>query len=393
MTASPQHIHIHGRKYDISNFIDEHPGGRRIIQSYCDRDASLVFDMFHKNSMTKAMKYLNTLPNEPSEKRLNVIEEDFIRFRNRLDAEGMFTSRPFDMMWRVAMAFSLLSGGIAYCATNYWLGLFVAALGWSQFGWIQHEAGHSSVTTIPWIDKTIQWIIFDVVFGGSHRFWNHQHNNHHANTQHIEYDLDLETYPLFCYSCDKFKHDKLVANPVLRAAGYVWPVMNCLVFFLWVLLVYPRYEIRKGNWKYVPMALLFVFLRAYAVQQLTGFTMMGSLCLSLLCGMVGLAILLTVFVVSHITTETNDGTDDLITTSANHTVNIRPNFLVNWFMGYLNLQIEHHLFPTMPQVNHPKIRSQVKRFFAKHGLEYKEFGFFEAYGMVFKHIYDVSRKI
>jgi hypothetical protein len=139
MTDSSQYIHIHGRKYDISNF--SHPGGKRIIESYVDRDASLVFDMFHKNSTAKVMKYLKPIPNEPSEKRSSVIEEDFIKLRNRLDAEGMFVPRPFDIMWRTVMAFSLLGGGIAYCATNYWVGLFVAGLGWSQFGWIEHEGG------------------------------------------------------------------------------------------------------------------------------------------------------------------------------------------------------------------------------------------------------------
>ena len=105
MTPSPQYVHIHGRKYDISNF--SHPGGKRIIESYVDRDASLVFDMFHKNSTVKVMKYLKALPNEPSEKRLSVIEEDFIQFRNRLDAEGMFAARPFDIIWRTIIAFSL----------------------------------------------------------------------------------------------------------------------------------------------------------------------------------------------------------------------------------------------------------------------------------------------
>merc|ERR1711879_1016740 len=28
--------------------------------------------------------------------------------------------------------------------------------------------------------------------------------------------------------------------------------------------------------------------------------------------------------------------------------NVGPNIAVNWIMGYLNFQIEHHLFPGMP---------------------------------------------
>lgn len=27
--------------------------------------------------------------------------------------------------------------------------------------------------------------------------------------------------------------------------------------------------------------------------------------------------------------------------------------MVNWWMSYLNFQIEHHMFPSMPQFRHP----------------------------------------
>ena len=35
--------------------------------------------------------------------------------------------------------------------------------------------------------------------------------------------------------------------------------------------------------------------------------------------------------------------------SANHTTNCSNHWFVNWWMAYLNFQIEHHLFPSMPQ--------------------------------------------
>merc|ERR1719393_513046 len=46
--------------------------------------------------------------------------------------------------------------------------------------------------------------------------------------------------------------------------------------------------------------------------------------------------------------------------SANHTTNCSNQWLVNWWMAYLNFQIEHHLFPSMPQYNHPNISPRVK---------------------------------
>ena len=56
--------------------------------------------------------------------------------------------------------------------------------------------------------------------------------------------------------------------------------------------------------------------------------------------------------------------------SANHTTNCSPTPFVNWWMAYLNFQIEHHLFPSMPQYNHPKICHRVRALFEKHGVEY-----------------------
>lgn len=386
-----KYVHIHGRKYDVSGF--DHPGGRRILSSYIDRDASLVYEMFHTRSRQKASRYLKSLPSEASELTPNEIERNFEEFRRQLQAEGMFDPRPFDIIWRTTIAIALMYGGISYCTTRYFLGACIAALGYQQMGWIEHECGHGSFMGSPRFQKTIQWIIFDFVLGGSHRFWNYQHSNHHANTQHIVHDLDLDTHPLFCHSYKKFRHDGLKSNCVLKISGWMWPIMNVLVFFAWSLFIHPRYEIRKGNLKYLPMQICFMYLKSSIISMITGFTMIESFALCILISAVGLSILLTVFVVSHVPTEANTTTMDLVTTTSRHTINIRPNFLVNWFMGYLNLQIEHHLFTTMPQVNHLKIRARVKQFFVSHGLEYKEFGFCEAYAMVFRHMFHVSKAI
>jgi fatty acid desaturase len=43
---------------------------------------------------------------------------------------------------------------------------------------------------------------------------------------------------------------------------------------------------------------------------------------------------------------------------------------VNWWMSYLNYQIEHHLFPSMPQFRHPQVSPRVKELFKKHNVEY-----------------------
>merc|ERR1711924_44764 len=42
--------------------------------------------------------------------------------------------------------------------------------------------------------------------------------------------------------------------------------------------------------------------------------------------------------------------------AAKHTTNISPSPLCNWWMANLNFQVEHHLFPAMPQFQHSTSR-------------------------------------
>jgi fatty acid desaturase 2 (delta-6 desaturase) len=76
--------------------------------------------------------------------------------------------------------------------------------------------------------------------------------------------------------------------------------------------------------------------------------------------------------------------------AANHTVNCTNHFFVNWWMAYLNFQIEHHLFPSVPQFRFPSLSVRVKQFFAENGLHYDCRGYFEALSATFKNLQTVG---
>jgi fatty acid desaturase len=67
-----------------------------------------------------------------------------------------------------------------------------------------------------------------------------------------------------------------------------------------------------------------------------------------------------------------------------------PFKIVDWWMGYLNFQIEHHLYPSMPQFRHPMISPRVKALFEKHGLEYKRMDYISAMNVTFKNLHKVG---
>ena len=76
-------------------------------------------------------------------------------------------------------------------------------------------------------------------------------------------------------------------------------------------------------------------------------------------------------------------------------MNVSPGPLnfVNWWMSYLNFQIEHHLFPSMPQFRHPIISPRVKKFFEEHGLVYDQISYFEIVKITFKNLSKVGKEV
>jgi fatty acid desaturase len=79
-----------------------------------------------------------------------------------------------------------------------------------------------------------------------------------------------------------------------------------------------------------------------------------------------------------------------------HTVNISTkSHLVTWIMGYLNFQIEHHLFPSMPQYKNALAAPYVRRFCAKWtdaaGLKYVEHSYTTAWRLMLSNLNTVGK--
>lgn len=62
-------------------------------------------------------------------------------------------------------------------------------------------------------------------------------------------------------------------------------------------------------------------------------------------------------------------------------------------MGYLNYQIEHHLFPTMPQFRHRQIKDRVKALAHKHNIPYTVHSYMGAFRLSLKNLADVAKEL
>jgi len=82
---------------------------------------------------------------------------------------------------------------------------------------------------------------------------------------------------------------------------------------------------------------------------------------------------------------------DWVVYASNHTSNVEPSWWCNWWMSYLNFQIEHHLFPSLFQFNTPLVAPLVKSFFKKHNLVYDSHSYVDALKLTFHNLYLVSK--
>ena len=70
--------------------------------------------------------------------------------------------------------------------------------------------------------------------------------------------------------------------------------------------------------------------------------------------------------------------------------NVRGGPAVDFALGGLNLQIEHHLFPSMPRPNLRRAQPIIERHCRERGIAYTEADLFESYAIGLRHLHDVG---
>jgi fatty acid desaturase len=284
------------------------------------------------------------------------------------------------------------------------IGLWLLANGWTapaililgiaqgRCGWLMHEGGHYSLTgNIP-IDRFIQILSYGLGDGMSASWWRSQHNRHHAMPQRLKHDVDLDTLPLVAFNVEIGKKG---APAWLRLQAYLFSPLTCLLVGLgWQFFLHPRHAFRnKQHLELVCFAVRYIFIGIFGWAL--GFSVGKIILLYVLYVWVGAAYIFTNFALSHTHTpvlQPNE-TLDWVRYASNHTVNIEPVFWVDWWMGYLNYQIEHHLFPSMPQYRNREASIRVRELFAKYGLEYKVLSYVEALKVTTANLDQVGREV
>lgn len=263
------------------------------------------------------------------------------------------------------------------------LSLFTSAIGFN----IMHDGAHGSFSSKPWVNEVAA---SSLNFLGANTFmWKMKHNViHHAYTNIDGIDDDLDAKP-FLRLCETQKYYKFHKYQHL----YFWLTYSLLYLFWIFFSDYKKYFTRKvgdiplkkmtakdqvvfWGFKILHIA-LFVVIPIITVG--IGPWAIGFIAYALFAGFV----LSIVFQLAHTVEHThfpmpNEETNKIDDEWAIHQLKTTANFatsnrLACWFMGGLNFQVEHHLFPKISHIHYPRINKIIKSTCQEFNVTYIEY--------------------
>ena len=295
---------------------------------------------------------------------------------------------------------------LVYLLASVVIGIGMAGVGMN----VMHDGNHGSYSSKTWLNKIMGGSIY--ILAGNVYNWQVQHNVlHHTYTNIPGHDEDLDagrvirfTKEATWYKFHAFQHyysiflyGLLTINWCLttdfkQMGGYLKRKLSYgsapNPTNLWTGLVISKI-VYFGFWIVLP--LLFSAASWWVI-------LLGFFAMHYTAGM----ILSVVFQLAHITEDTinphpNDE-NEIENTWAIHqlltTVNFAPkNWIVNWYTGGLNHQVEHHLFPNISHIHYGKIAEFVKQTAAECDLPYFEYQTMRsAVAAHFKHLKELGQK-
>lgn len=274
-----------------------------------------------------------------------------------------------------------------------WLMTAIMGIGMSGIGFtVMHDANHGAFSRFKWINTILSYTM--EMLGGNSINWRIQHNVlHHSYTNVHELDEDIQPPTILRFSPNEEK--KKIHRFQVYYAWFLYGLMT----LSWMttkdfkqlirykkkgLLATQNVTLRRAiiqliiskviYYGYI-IAIPMIFMDIAWWQVLIGFATMHFIC--------GI-ILAYVFQIAHVVPETEfltvksykDNNEEeswakhQLLTTANFA---RKNPLVTWYVGGLNFQIEHHLFPDISHVHYPKLSSIVEKTAKEFGVPYNYF--------------------
>ncbi|TPG17022.1 fatty acid desaturase family protein [Pedococcus bigeumensis] len=260
-----------------------------------------------------------------------------------------------------------------------------------QIGFLGHDIAHRQVSRRARTATLLGLVHANLLSGLSYGWWVDKHNAHHAHPNDLETDPDVRAGVLIFDVSQALERRGLAATVTRYQAWFFFPLLTFEAVNLYFAGI--RTMVRPG-FRYRSTELLLIGLHTLVYLGLVVATMtwqQGLVFVAVHQGLRGLYLGVS-FAPNHKgmpVLSTADEADPFlrqVLTSRN----IRGGPVVDWALGGLNYQIEHHLFPSMPRANLPRAQVIVRSFCDRDGVPYAESSAPSSYADVVRHLYAVG---
>ena len=325
---------------------------------------------------------------------------DFADLMRQVRGAGLLNRRRGYYLTKIAATGGLLAAGWAgfVLLGDSWWQLAVAAflaVVFTQLGFIGHDAGHRQIFRSKRLNYLVGLVHGNLAIGLSYGWWVDKHNRHHAhpNTEDKDPDIDIGALAFTTGQARAKRHP--VTRFIARHQRYLFfPLLLLEAIQLHVSSVQAlaRRGIRHRTWEALMLG-----------AHITGYLAVVLLVLSPLKAAVFIVVQQALFGLylgcsfapNHkgMPVLSADDQTDFLRRQVLTSRNVRGNWLVDFALGGLNYQIEHHLFPSMPRPNLRHAQAIVRAFCARHGLSYCETSLPRSYAMALRHLHDIGRPL
>lgn len=302
--------------------------------------------------------------------------------------------RPRPGYYAVLLAVNLLALaatviGLLLLRESWWAILLapVLAVVSTQIAFFGHDAGHRQVTRRRGASQALGLLSGNLLNGLSYTWWIDKHNAHHAHPNDLSSDPDVHPGVLVFHSRQALGRGRLAGSLTRHQAWLFFPLLTLEAMHLHV--ASARALIRRGaRHRGVESMLIAAHIAAYVALLLTALTWRQALVFAVVHQAVFGIYLGCSFAPNHKgmpVLEAEQAADPLlrqVLTSRN----VRGGIFVDYALGGLNYQIEHHLFPSMPRPHLRRAAPIIAEYCRDHDVPYTQTSLAQSYGIVLRYI-------
>ena len=262
-------------------------------------------------------------------------------------------------------------------------------------GSLGHDAGHFAASRRPWINDVAVWAMSLLC---NPIMWQHQHTfAHHSHTNSFDHDPDLHHFASFLRVHRRFQQSDLYkyqSNRFFVFFSYMFVVFGTCFWIPWGMIkegsLYGMVEWTDRQRPWRTAGLIFHLMAYTGIIFLLPFFVHTTWCAAFSAVVAHVATSGLLFAIFSQINHLNEGSLDfemqrhadrdsaLNQSWAVQQIETSNNFCPDSALWHvlsngLNLQIEHHLFPSLNHCHLHRIQSTVQAVCQEHGVRYKSF--------------------